>query len=334
MTRLRAYAERVTPLLNELVPRGQPDAHLYALIRQHLARPGKGLRPALCIATAQAFGADERTALPTAAALELLHNALLVHDDIEDGSEFRRDQPTMHAAQGVPIAVNAGDGMIALAFTLLLKNRDLLSPGMNWRVLEEFNHLTLRSIEGQAMELGWVRDNDLSVRAPDYLLMILKKTCWYSFIHPCRLGALLAGQHDLDRFNRFGFLMGAAFQIQDDILNLVGDEKKYGKEIGGDLWEGKRTLMLMHALSRVTRAEHERFQQILALERGQRTQEDVAWMAERVRATGSIEYAIERGRELAAAAQQSFSKAFEAARPGPHKAFIEEFVGYMVEREL
>ena len=80
--------------------------------------------------------------------------------------------------------------------------------------------------------------------------MVLKKTCWYSFIHPCRIGALIATRDtaNLDRFNRFGYYLGAAFQIQDDLLNLTGDQNRYGKEIAGDLLEGKRTLMLIHLL--------------------------------------------------------------------------------------
>ncbi len=112
------------------------------------------------------------------------------------------------------------------------------------------------SLEGQAMELGWVRDNRCDVTDEDYLRMVLKKTCWYSFIHPCRIGALIATRDgvDLDRFNRFGCYLGTAFQIQDDLLNLTGDERRYGKEIGGDLLEGKRTLMLIHLLRQLDAA--------------------------------------------------------------------------------
>jgi geranylgeranyl diphosphate synthase type II len=104
------------------------------------------------------------------------------------------------------------------------------------------------------MELGWVRDNICDLSIEDYLRMTLKKTCWYTCIHPCRIGALIGtgGDINLERFDRFGYYMGAAFQIQDDILNLVGDRKKYGKEIGGDIWEGKRTMMLIHVINSCT----------------------------------------------------------------------------------
>ena len=125
------------------------------------------------------------------------------------------------------------------------------------RIFEEVDHLVVETLEGQAMELGWVRDNDLTVTTDDYLRLVLKKTAWYSFIHPLRIGALVADGDDrnLDRFDRFGYLLGAAFQITDDVLNLNGNVARYGKEINGDLWEGKRTLLLTHAFGQASSAD-------------------------------------------------------------------------------
>jgi geranylgeranyl diphosphate synthase, type II len=186
------------------------------------------------------------------------------------------------------------------------------------------------------MELGWVRDNDCGVTEEDYLLMTLKKTCWYSFIHPCRIGALIARGDgtDLDRFNRFGFFTGAAFQIQDDVLNLVGDVGKYGKEIGGDLWEGKRTLILAHFFRSVDGDARERARALLSKPRRQRLAREVAWLGERVRSVGSIAFARAVAAELIAAAAREFELAYADAPEGPDKAFIRECVRYMVSREL
>ena len=133
-----------------------------------LSRAGKGIRPALCIATAKAFGGKEANALPSAAALEMLHNAFLVHDDIEDGSELRRNHPTMVAEHGVPLAVNTGDAMNALSIRLLRRNLPLLGAPTAIRIYEEIDALLVESLEGQAMELGWIRDNDTRVSASDY----------------------------------------------------------------------------------------------------------------------------------------------------------------------
>jgi geranylgeranyl diphosphate synthase type II len=332
--RLASYRELVLPVLLEAIPNKEPRRHLYDPIRTFVERSGKGLRPALCIATCRAFGGRTPDVLPTAAALELLHNGLLVHDDVEDESEYRRAEPTLHTKHGVAIAVNVGDAVNALTLGLLMKNRERLGGLAAWDVLVEFQHLLLESLEGQAVELGWIRDNDLGVGVDEYLRMILKKTCWYSFIHPCRLGALIAGRRDLERFDRFGFLMGAAFQIQDDLLNLLGEGKIYGKEIGGDLWEGKRTLILAHALERASGADRERVQKLFAQRRTERSAREVGWLAGFVRESGSLEQAARAARELATAAARQFELAFEPAPESEDKAFVRALPEYVIAREL
>jgi len=334
--RLAGYRELVLPTLLAALPQREPRRQLYDLIAAHMSRAGKGLRPALCIATCRAFGGKSEDALKSAAALELLHNAFLVHDDIEDGSEYRRDRPTLHLEHGIPLAVNTGDAMNALSLRLLKENYPLLGPEKTWSVLQEFDHMLVESLEGQAMELGWVRDNDCSVTEEDYLLMILKKTCWYSFIHPCRIGALIARGDavDLNRFNRFGYLTGAAFQIQDDVLNLVGDASKYGKEIAGDLWEGKRTLILAHAFSRMTRTETARSRALLSKPRQQKLQREIAWLIQLLRSRGSIDYARKASHELIAKAMREFEAAYSDAPESEDKDFIRQCVKYMVERDL
>ena len=194
-------------------------------MRDFLERSGKGLRPALCIATARALGGRGEDALQAAAGLEMLHNGFLVHDDIEDGSDWRRGAATMHRSAGIPIALNAGDSMNALAMRLFRKAGETAGTRSGrCGSSTEVDHLVVETLEGQAMELGWVRDNDLTVTTDDYLRLVLKKTAWYSFIHPLRIGALVANGDDrnLDRFDRFGYLIGAAFQITDDVLNLNG----------------------------------------------------------------------------------------------------------------
>ncbi len=335
-SKLAEYRELVLPILMAALPQREPRRHLYDLIGDYFSRIGKGLRPALCIATCRAFGGRAEDALKSAAALELLHNAFLVHDDIEDGSESRRDRPTMHLAHGLAIAVNTGDAMNALSLRLLKDNLPVLGGAKTFRVLQEFDHMLIETLEGQAMELGWVRDNDCRVSDRDYLLMTLKKTCWYSFIHPCRIGALIArgDDVDLDAFNRFGFFMGAAFQIQDDVLNLVGEVRKYGKEIGGDLWEGKRTLILAHLFSRAAAPELERVRAVLGKPRGQRLQREIDWLLCRLREHGSIEYARQASRDLIRGAAREFDRAYADAPESDDKAFVRRCIEYVVQREL
>jgi geranylgeranyl diphosphate synthase type II len=269
-------------------------------------------------------------------AIELFHNAFLVHDDVEDGSEYRRGLPTMHAEYGVPIAVNVGDAMTVLSIRPLMENRDILGPELAWRIFVEVEHMARESVEGQAMELGWVRDNDCDLTPDDYLRMTLKKTCWYTCIHPCRIGALIGSRGEVspDRFNRFGYYIGAAFQIQDDVLNLVGDRDKYGKEIGGDIREGKRTMMLIHLLQSCTAREKERMRAFLATPREQRTNRDVARVYRMMGKYGSIEFARKSARELAGAALREFIVAYGDLPESEDRNFVRDIVFYMIEREL
>lgn len=288
------------------------------------------------MATCAAFGGAQASVLNSAVALELFHNAFLVHDDVEDGSLSRRGLPTLAAEHGLAIAVNVGDAMNVLSIEPLMRNLEVLGPDVTWRIFGEIQHMARQSVEGQAMELGWVRDNVVDLVDADYLRMTLKKTCWYTCIHPCRIGAIVAsrGAIDADRFNRFGYFMGAAFQIQDDVLNLVADEAKYGKEIDGDIWEGKRTLMLIHLLSHATSSERERLRVFLDTPRAGRLARDVRWVRQRMDSYGSIAHARNSAHDLAVAALAEFREAYRDALPVPETQFIEGIVLYMIERDL
>jgi geranylgeranyl pyrophosphate synthase len=334
-SQLASFRGRVRPLILESIPDREPKKHLYDLVANQLSRDGKGIRPALCLATCGAFGGQVDRALPSAAAIELLHNAFLVHDDIEDDSDYRRDGPTVHRQCGVPLAVNVGDAMNAMSVRVLKQNLALLGPELSGRIFDEFDHMSIETIEGQAMELGWIRDNDCSTTDEDYLLMVLKKTGWYSFIHPARIGALIARPDgmDLDGFNRFGQYLGTAFQIRDDVLNLAGDRRKYGKEIGGDLLEGKRTLILSHLLRSSSPQERERLKSFLAKPRAQRLPREVAWIYDLLHKHGSIDYAREAAREFAEGAKREFEVAYGRAVPGPDLDFLRSLLDYMISRE-
>ena len=335
-TVLNTYHSATIEALLAYIPSKEPRQHLYDLVPSYPKRAGKGFRPGLCIATCKALGGDIQRALRCAVALELFHNAFLVHDDIEDGSEYRRGAETLHAQHGIGIAVNVGDAMNVLSIRPLMENLWSLGPSLTWQVFTEIEHMVRESVEGQAMELGWVRENDCDLSDEDYLRMTLKKTCWYTCIHPCRIGALVAtgGSIDLDRFNAFGSYMGTAFQIQDDVLNLVGEHAKYGKEIGGDIWEGKRTLALIHVLNNCTPDEKERMRAFLALPRESRCPEDVQWVYRLMAKYDSIEYARSCARQLAGAALKEYYTAYGDVPDSEDKRFIQDIVFYMIERDL
>lgn len=223
--------------------RGHPA---YRAVLDYPLREAKGLRPAIAIATCRALGGGFTEVLPTAAVFELLHNAFLVHDDVEDGSELRRHAPTLAAQLGVPLAVHTGDTMLALSLGPLLDNMRLLDLGRALRILGVVGDVMRRTVEGQALELTWIADRRWDITAGEYVEMVTQKTAWYTFAGPMVAGATIAEApaQAIDELTRFALDLGVAFQIRDDILNLGAEPSATGKESWGDLWEGKRTLIL------------------------------------------------------------------------------------------
>jgi geranylgeranyl diphosphate synthase type II len=331
---LREYGDATRAALFDYLPTAEPRRYLYDLVADYPRRGGRAFRPSLCIATARVFGAPIEMTLQTAISIELIHNAMLIHDDIEDESEQRRGKPTLHTTEGVPIAINVGDMLSLLSMRPLLDNRHTLGPDLSLRILEETERVARESAEGQALELGWRRDNVTDVAEADYLLMVLKKTCWLATIHPSRMGSLIGarGALDIDSCIRFGFFLGAAFQIQDDLLNLEGDGAAYGKELGGDIREGKRTLMLIHLLEKATEKERDRLRFMLGQPRDVRSNEDVSWVRERMDAYGCIDYARQVAHGLAGAARHEFTGLYGHLPDSRDKRFIEALPTWVIER--
>jgi geranylgeranyl diphosphate synthase, type II len=330
---LKAYGAITREAMRAYLPSGTPRRHLYDLLADYPQRGGKMMRPSLCIATARAFGASADAAVRTAVAIELMHNAMLIHDDIEDGSTERRGRPTLHEAHGVPLAINAGDSLTLMSLQPLLENRHVIGPLLATRVLEETMLMARHTAEGQAMELGWRQENAVDLDASDYLTMVLKKTCWLASIYPSRVGALIATRDgvDLEPFVRFGFFVGAAFQIQDDLLNLVADER-YGKEREGDLWEGKRTLMLIRLLRVASVEERAALTRMLASSRQGRTAEQVIWARGLMEEHGCIEYARQVAHGLAGAAVHEYALLYAGLPDSRDKQFVEGLVTWVFER--
>jgi geranylgeranyl diphosphate synthase type II len=243
-----------------IVPSDRRDTGgLYRLMLDYPLRYGKSLRPALCIAVCRATGGSLAAVLPTAAVLELYHNAFLIHDDVEDQSYLRRAEATLNRLHGVPTAMNVGDAMLALTMQPLLKNIESIGLGKTLKILRTVARMARESAEGQMLELRWISTGAWNQVDADYIRLVHKKTGWYSFIAPAMLGAIIAGVGDreVEQIGRKFVPLGIAFQIQDDVLNLIADQEDYGKDVCGDLWEGKHTLILIHAL-RVAQATDRR----------------------------------------------------------------------------
>lgn len=329
---LDEYGALVRASLKDYLPEDEPR-YLYDLVADYPRRRGKMLRSALCLAMARATGARTEDAIASAVAIELLHNAMLVHDDVEDASETRRGAPTLHRLHGVPLAINAGGALGLLSLRPLKENFHRLGAATAARILEETERVAWESAEGQALELGWLRDNRTDLTDEDYLQMVLQKTCWLMAIHPMRVGALIGARHRarLDPLIRLGFFFGAAFQIQDDVLNLEPGAH-YGKERDGDIYEGKRTLMVLHALRASDVQDRERLSAFMGAGRAERSAPDVAWARRLIDRTGALAYARAVAQGLAGAALREFDGYFSDAPASRDFRFMRALILWVMRR--
>ncbi len=301
MKRVKSRVDRL--ILDEILPKSSPVKEvdlLYRMMRDYPSRPAKGMRPFLCATTCRAAGGTEDGALLTAACLELFQHWILIHDDIEDSSELRRGEPALHRKYTEALALNAGDALHARMWGALALNRDELGLEATVRVMGEFSKMVNETTEGQHMELGWVQHRRWDLKESDYYEMCTKKTSWYTVASPCRLGAIVAGVPEgvLEKLKDFGIKLGIAFQIQDDALNLVGDQKQYGKAKSEDILEGKRTLILLHLLGNANPSERKRLVSIMNKDRTEKTLADISYVLSLIDRYDAVGYARKRAFEL------------------------------------
>lgn len=302
-----------------------PDLdEFYELLRDYPTRGGKMLRGRLLVHAAEAFGGDLEAALSVAAALELFQNWVLIHDDVEDDSDERRGRPALHRRVGMPLAVNVGDALHVYMWDLL--HRLQTTHRTADRVRAEFLHTIHRTAEGQHLDLAWVSQGRFDIDEADYLRMVVLKTSWYTVTAPLRLGALCADAAPPSQLTEAGADLGAAFQIRDDVLNLLPDAGAYGKEFAGDLYEGKRTLILAHLFAHAGAADREELTARLGKPRSERTAGDVERVLAAIERYGSAAYAQKRAEDLARRGLASLRQALAGA---PDRAAVEHVVGLL-----
>lgn len=292
-THLAQTSQLIEEAILEVLPNREPAEELYDLMRDYPQRGGKRFRPALVLLCCQWFGGSAELALPSAVALELFHNFALIHDDIEDSSLFRRGKPTLHALHGIPLALNAGDSLYGMVYEVLSQHRQQLGIEKSFELIDLFNQIFRTTFEGQAYDIAWVAHNHFPSRK-EYFAMIQRKTGMYSGRGPCQVGAFLAGASEemQQKIGDFGEALGIGFQIKDDLLNLqpqAGEKNLYGKERGGDVREGKRTLLTLHLLERMSREDANSLRQILLKPAEDTTEADVAWCIQQAEAHGAFE---------------------------------------------
>lgn len=281
-----------------LVPSDDLRRYLYRPLQDFSARGGKRTRPALVLMGAQCVGGSPLEAMPVAAAVEHFQSAALIHDDIADGSETRRGVACLHRIEGDGIAINTGDFSLVESFASIVED-DRVPAVARHALLMELCEMMMRTVEGQALDLGWARDGRWDITPEDYLAMATLKTAHYSAASPLALGATVARgtTTQVEALRSFGLDAGLAFQIQDDLLNLVGDPAEQGKDFRSDITEGKRTLLAVWAAGHLDGADRDELVSIL--ESGTTDPARLSKAVSLIEASGAVEHARTLAHDLA-----------------------------------
>lgn len=252
------------------------DNH-WKMVVDYPERGGKYVRPGLLLLSCMASSGNVSKAMTTAAAMEISEDWLLIHDDFEDKSLERRGTPTLHVKHGEELAINAGDHLHLIMWKILLANHNCMESQKACQIGEKMVNFLQTTCEGQYLELEWTRSGRI-VSEEEYYGMVDRKTGWYTVIGPLQLGALIAeNTAALKPIEEFGRNLGRAFQIHDDWLNVFS--AKTGKELGGDILEGKRTLLLIHLAEQLEKAGDaknlEYVRKLFSIAREKKSQKDV-----------------------------------------------------------
>jgi geranylgeranyl diphosphate synthase type I len=345
--------EDVTKILTEIKPlidkeiekhiprKGNPQV-LFDGCWKYFDYGGKRFRPALMALSCESLNGKTKDMIPVGAALEIAHTYLLIHDDIEDFSKLRRGEPCLHVIYGIPHAVNMGDYLVIKSYETLLSGQKIWGSEKTIKIIELMNEMLSITGIGQAMEIEQ-RDKDLSEATIGwYEKMSLHKTGYYSGGTPCAIGAVIAGGNEkqIETLKKFGFAVGIAFQIQDDILNVTMSEAEektapgtagggYGKDFAGDVEEGKRTLLIVHAFGHADKNEKVKMRKLVGKKNV--TVKEKKEVIELMKKYGSIEFAKNYARNMVKKSIEDLKKNIPATE-GRKK--LEMIANFLIERNF
>ncbi|NLW49827.1 MAG: polyprenyl synthetase family protein [Candidatus Brocadiaceae bacterium] len=319
---LAQAAARIDPVLEQLFPRQGGDV-LSEAVWYHMEGGGKRIRPAICLLACEQLGGRPDDALPFAAAVEILHNMLLVHDDLEDGDTVRRNRQALWVRYGVGHAVNVGDYMLAVACRAVLSSP--VPDATRVRLADAFADAYASTCRGQALDMSDRGREDLTV--DDYLRMVTLKTGRYLALGMVG-GAIVAGLEPeaVRPIEELGESMGPAFQIRDDAIDLTAGKGR-GGVVGNDVREGKPSILYAHALGAASAPDRRRLVEIMRRDRAETTDDDVAWVRDLYERCGSLEFAARTADELVQRAYASIERI-----PVADREFFGQLARYMADR--
>ncbi len=351
---IKAFLESIRPEVDaeieKIIPREIDDAWLEwfldraefkypaQTISQSVAEPiwnfldrgGKRWRPGLVLLACEAVGGNRKKAMAFTPLVELVHNGTIMADDIEDNSQTRRGKPCTHLIYGIDVALNDSNIMYFLPLILLYRNAWKLDEHTKNRIYDLYAQEMMRVSIGQAVDILWHKSGGFSISEDEYLQMATCKTGVLARFAG-KLGAILGGgtPEQEEALARFSSRIGVAFQIQDDVLNLVGEEFQKGKGVGEDIHEGKRTLILLRAYKELKPTDADRLVEIVKMHTDDQKLIDEAISL--IQKTDALEYARKKSRDLVEEAWTELDKVLPESEA---KATLKDFADYMITREI
>jgi len=310
------------------------DLH-FEMVSDYPARQGKYLRPTFLMLTAQSMGIELKDTIYSAESMQISEDWILGHDDIEDKSEKRRGLPAIQIKYGPELAINAGDALHVLMWQVLAKNYSVLDKDIAQKIENEFFLMLNRTLFGQTVEIKWTQDNRFDLTQEDILLILESKTGYYTIAGPMRLGAILAGasESQLDSIYRFGIMLGRSFQIVDDLLDLTSDFAGQKTQQGGDIYEGKRTIMLIHLLNNANSSDLLKLKEILSKTRTQKTPDDIKFVLDKMNQYGSLDHGRNLAKDYAQQAQEIFDKELTFLNKEPFRSELKSIFDFIITRD-
>ncbi|MGB6839326.1 MAG: polyprenyl synthetase family protein [Microgenomates group bacterium] len=313
----------------------QKDTQTYwKIVKEYPKRQGKYLRPTLLLLAAEAMGQEPKIAIKTAAAMQLSEDWLLIHDDFQDHSAVRRGKPTLHRMFGPELAVNAGDTLQIIMWKMLIDNQHVMGKKKALDLANEFYTILKRTADGQAIEIMWAKSRKTDFKDEDWFFIADGKTAYYSIAGPMRLGAMIAGAStkQLNLLANFGLYLGRCFQLADDILDLTSAYKGHAQQIGSDVYESKRTIMLSHLIRNTNQKDKKRALSIIKKPVEEKTKKEVEWIIERMHHYGSIQYGKGLAKKLKEKAYEIFKNDLGFLSHQPAKDHLEILINFVLER--
>ena len=322
---LGSYSSDITKTIEEELSTITPDNLAEASV--YLTRAGgKMLRPSLSLITAEAVGGQSANALKAGSAIELIHTFSLIHDDIMDDDDMRRGMPSVHKVWDEPVAILAGDTLFSKAFEMVIASKEENAhPANVANALATVADACVKICEGQASDMSF--EGNFDVKEDEYSEMIFKKT-GALIAAATKAGAIMGGADDdvVEALYEYGRMIGTAFQIQDDYLDVISDEKDLGKPVGSDIAKGKMTLMVVKALAESEGEDHERLLEILKDDNCSQSMVDEA--IDLFNKYGSIQYA----HDLALENVDGAKKALEILPDSEAKQMLIALADFVIDR--